>query len=147
MISNKRITIVIILLIAAVIGAFIFYRSKSTSLSPKPEKEVGDNSFIQNVAQSPAVEGNVINSGISGKIVLTDGRPFIATLDVFKSSDLSKPFISVLSHDDGTIQIPLKPDSYVIRPSRQFGSHISVRDSYTVKIEPGQWLQVKIDYK
>src|SRR3989344_8622273 len=105
---SKKNIILISLIIAASLGAFVFYKYKNVSKPSVAE----DNSFIQNIVKAPGVEGNIVNSGIAGIVVLADGRPFTAMLDIFKSGDMSKPFISVIAKEDGTIQIPLKPDTY-----------------------------------
>ncbi len=103
--------------------------------------------FVESTVAAPPVEGNIVNSGIAGRVILPDGKPFMAMLDIFNSDDMSKPFISVIAKEDGTIQIPLKPGSYVVKPLDPDGPHAPTRDSYEVNIGSGQWVQVKIEYK
>jgi len=104
-------------------------------------------SFVETSVNAPAVEGNIVNSGIAGRIILSDGTPFEASLDVFRTDDMSRPFISVRSDSLGKFQIPLRPDSYVIKPNDPDGPRAPLRDQYTVVIGNNQWLQVKIEYK
>lgn len=113
------------------------------SLGRSPD---GDN-FIEANAQAPAVEGNIVNSGIAGRIVLSDGTPFEASLDVFKSNDMSRPFISIRSDAQGRFQIPLKPSMYVVKPNDPDGPRAPLKNQYQVAVGNGQWLQMKIEYK
>lgn len=108
---------------------------------------LNDSSFVESTIQAPAVEGNIVNSGIAGKIILSDGTPFEASLDVFKADDMSKPFISVRSDAEGRFQIPLKPAVYIIKPNNQDGFHISLKNEYTVIVGNGRWLQLRLEYK
>ena len=101
-------------------------------------------SAIQSIIVSPQTEGNVITSGIFGQIVF-NGMPYEASLDVF--SPQGSPVISIRSRSDGAFQIPLRPDSYVIKPNDPDGSRAPLRDQYTVVIGNNQWLRVRIEYK
>lgn len=144
-VNAKFITIAI--LIAVLIGgAFAFYKY-GRSDGPGAARIEGDSSFIEGIADSPVVEGNIVNSGIAGRVVLPDGKPFAAMLDIFKSENTQKPFISVIAGEDGTIQIPLRPGSYTIKPLDPDGPHAPTRESYTVNIGSGKWIQIKIEYK
>ena len=107
----------------------------------------GANTYIEAEIQAPAVEGNIVNSGVAGRIILSDGTPFEASLDVFRADDMSRPFISVRSDSQGKFQIPLKPAVYIVKPMDPDGSRAPLRDQYTVVIGNNQWLQVKIEYK
>ncbi len=104
-------------------------------------------SFVETTANAPAVEGNIVNSGIAGRIVLSDGTPFEASLDVFRVDNMSRPFISVRSDSQGKFQIPLRPAVYIIKPNNPDGSRVPLKDQYTVAVGNNQWLQVKIEYK
>lgn len=108
---------------------------------------LNDSSFVESTVGAPPVEGNIINSGIAGRIILSDGTPFEASLDVFRADDMSRPFISVRSDAQGKFQIPLRPDSYVIKPNHLDGLHAPLRDQYVVVIGNNQWLQVKLEYR
>ncbi len=105
------------------------------------------NTYIEAEIQSPAVEGNIVNSGVAGRIILSDGTPFEASLDVFRTDDMSRSFISVRSDSQGKFQIPLKPAVYIVKPLDPDGPRAPLRDQYTVVIGNNQWLQVKIEYK
>ncbi|MDP1853506.1 MAG: tetratricopeptide repeat protein, partial [Candidatus Omnitrophota bacterium] len=107
----------------------------------------GANAYIEAEIQAPAVEGNIVNSGVAGRIILSDGTPFEASLDVFKADDMSRPFISVRSDSQGKFQIPLKPAAYIVKPMDPDGPHAPLRDQYTIAVGNNQWLQVKIEYK
>ncbi len=106
-----------------------------------------DSSFVESTAGAPPVEGNIVNSGIAGRIILGDGTPFEASLDVFKADNMATPFISVRSDAEGRFQIPLRPAFYSIKPSNPAGSHTPLKNQYTVSVGNGQWLQVKVEYK
>ncbi len=107
----------------------------------------GVNTYIEAEVQAPAVSGNIVNSGIAGRIILEGGTPFEASLDVFKADDVSKPFISVRSDAEGRFQIPLGPAVYIIKPNNPDGSHVPLKNQYMIAIGNGRWLQVKIEYK
>ncbi|MEK7578685.1 MAG: glycosyltransferase family 39 protein, partial [Patescibacteria group bacterium] len=77
---------------------------------------LNDSSFVESTVGAPLVEGNIINSGIAGRIILSDGAPFEASLDVFRADEMSRPFISVRSDAQGKFQIPLKPAVYIVKP-------------------------------
>ena len=145
------IVILVILVITAGVITFIFYKkylnSASNSTVLNSSDIIPDNSFVEGVVKAPAVAGNIINSGIAGKAVLPDGKPFAAMFNIFKANNASKPFISVIAHDDGTFQIPLKPDSYVMKPVDPDGPRAPKRESYPINIGPGQWVQVRIEYR
>ena len=144
---NRKFIIIIAFLIAVLIaGVFAFYKY-GKSFEPEATLSDRDNSFIQDIVKAPGVEGNIVNSGIAGIVVLADGRPFAAMLDIFKSGDMSKPFISVIAKEDGTIQIPLKPDSYVIKPLDPDGPRAPTRENYAVNVGSGQWVHIKIEYR
>ncbi len=104
-------------------------------------------SFIDSTVISPQVEGNIVNSGIAGRVVLLSGGPYEASLEIFKDNNLSAPFISVRTHSDGTFQIPLRPGFYILKPLDPDGLIAPVRNSYPFTVGNGQWLQVKIEYK
>ena len=145
--NKKSIAILIILVAITGLGTMVFYyyrKSDAPQISDKPES--GD-SFIQTAVQAPAVGGNIVNSGIAGKVTMVSGKAFEASLEIFKNGDLSMPFISVRTHSDGTFQVPLKPDSYVLKPTDPDGSIAPVRNSYDFMVGNGQWLQVKIEYR
>ncbi|MDP3004326.1 MAG: hypothetical protein Q8N43_02375 [Candidatus Azambacteria bacterium] len=144
---NKKILIAIGLIVLAGVGALVFYfykTQKNNSVTPS-----GNDNFIQSTAQAPAVEGNIVNSGIAGRVVLLGGGPYEyeASLEIFKSNNLSTPFISVRAHSDGTFQVPLRSGSYILKPTDPDGPIAPVRDSYPFTVGDGQWLQVKIEYK
>lgn len=143
---NKKILITIGLIVLAGAGIAIFYnyKVKDKKISSGNNND-GDN-FIQSVAQSPAVEGDIVNSGITGNIVFTDGKPFEASLEIFKAGDFSKPFISIRTHSDGTFQVPLKPGNYVLKPMDPDGPIAPAEKNYNFTIGNGQWLQVKVEY-
>lgn len=81
---NKKVLIFLIgFIVLAAVGALVFYfykTPKSNSISPP----VSDN-FIQSTIQAPAVEGNIVNSGIAGRVVLLGGGPYEyeASLEIF----------------------------------------------------------------
>lgn len=106
----------------------------------------GKNSYIESELQGPAVEGNIVNSGVAGQIILKGGAPFEASLDVFKAGDMSKPFISVRSDAQGRFQIPLRPAVYIIKLNN-FDGPLAPAQEYPLVIGSGRWLQVKIEYK
>ena len=145
---NKRIILSgLIVVIMAGVGALVFYfykTQKNNSVTPS-----GNDNFIQSTAQAPAVEGNIVNSGIAGRVVLLGGGPYEyeASLEIFKSDNLSTPFISVRTHSDGTFQVPLRPGSYILKPMDPDGPIAPVRKSYPFTVGDSQWLQVKIEYK
>ncbi|MFH1990248.1 MAG: hypothetical protein ABIJ19_00075 [Patescibacteria group bacterium] len=145
---NKKLLVFLtgfIILAAGSALVFYFYRtSKNDSISPSV-----NNDFIQAAAQAPAVEGNIVNSGIAGKVVLLGGGPYEyeASLEIFTSDNSLMPFISVRAHSDGAFQVPLRPGSYILKPMDPDGPIAPVRDSYSFTVGNGQWLQVKIEYK
>lgn len=145
---NKRIILSgLIVVIMAGVGALVFYfykTQKNNSVTPS-----GNDNFIQSTARAPAVEGNIVNSGIAGRVVLLGGGPYEyeASLEIFKSDNLSTPFISVRAHSDGTFQVPLRPGSYILKPMDPDGPIAPARENYTFTIGDSQWLQVKIEYK
>jgi len=147
---NRKVLIAIGLIVLAGAGIAIFYNYKvgDKKISSENSKNNGDN-FIQSVAQSPAVEGNIVNSGIAGRVVLLGGGPYEyeASLEIFKSNNLSTPFISVRTHSDGAFQVPLRPGSYILKPMDPDGPIAPARENYTFTIGDSQWLQVKIEYK
>lgn len=103
-------------------------------------------SDIEAEVQAPAVSGNIVNSGIAGRIILSNGTPFEASFDVFKADDMSTPFISVRSNAQGNFQIPLRPAIYVIKPNNPERSYVPIKNQYTVTVGNGRWLQIKIEY-
>ncbi len=152
---NKKLLIFLIgFIVLAAASAFVFYfykTPKSNSILPP----VSDN-FIQSAAQAPAVEGNIVNSGIAGRVVLLGGGSYEyeASLEIFSAKGgsafggkNSTPFISVRAHSDGTFQVPLRPGSYILKPTDPDGPIAPVRNSYPFTVGDGQWLQVKIEYK
>jgi len=145
---NKRIILSgLIVVIVAGVGALVFYfykTQKNNSVTPS-----GNDNFIQSIVQAPAVEGNIVNSGIAGRVVLLGGGPYEyeASLEIFKSNNLLTPFISVRAHSDGTFQVPLRPGSYILKPTDPDGPIAPVRNSYPFTVGDSQWLQVKIEYK
>lgn len=143
--KQQYIIFIIIIFVLAGVGALVFYfykTQKNNSVTPS-----NNDNFIQTIVQSPAVEGNIINSGIAGQSIITGGKPFEASLEIYKASDFSKPFISIRTHNDGTFQVPLKPGSYVLKPADPDGSIAPVKRSYNFTIGDSQWLQVKIEYR
>ncbi|KKS75436.1 MAG: hypothetical protein UV48_C0012G0008 [Candidatus Azambacteria bacterium GW2011_GWA2_42_9] len=142
--TKFKLLIFVGVIILAGIGALVFYFYKTSQNNPAAP--ASKDNFILNTFQAPAVEGNIINSGISGKVALGDGRALEVFLDIFSNSDFSKPFISVRTHDDGTFQIPLRPGNYVLKPMDPDGPIAPTRDSYNFTIGSGQWLQVKVEY-
>lgn len=144
---NKKILMAIGLIVLAAAGIAIFY---TYSIGNKDNSVINsDNtSFILGAAQSPAVEGNIVNSGIAGKVVLLGGGPYEyeASLEIFLASDLSKPFISVRSHSDGSFQVPLRPGDYVLKPIDPDGPIAPAKESYNFTIGSGQWLQTRVEY-
>lgn len=107
----------------------------------------GEYSYIETELQAPAVEGSIVNSGITGSVVLSGGRPFEASLEIFKTNDISKPFISVRTHDDGTFQIPLRPGFYFLKPLDPDGPITPLQEKYPFNLRAGRWLKFKIEYK
>lgn len=144
---NKKLLIFLVLVVFAAGSALVFYfykNSKNNSnLSP------ANDNFIQTTVQAPAVEGNIVNSGIAGKVVLLGGGPYEyeASLEIFESNNLSTPFISVRTHSNGTFQIPLRPGSYILKPMDPDGPIAPARGSYPFTVGNSQWLQVRIEYK
>lgn len=102
-----------------------------------------DNS-IQSVIVSPEIEGNVITSGIFGKIVLNN-VPYEASLNVLSRQNIL--IISIRSHSDGTFQIPLKPGIYKLVLLDPDGPIKPVRNDYNFVVNNGEWLQMKIEYR
>ncbi len=145
---NKKILPFLIgLVVLAVAGALVFYfygNRKNNSVAPS-----GGDNFIQSAAQAPAVEGNIVNSGIAGKVILLGGGPYEyeASLEIYQNDNLSTAFISVRSHSDGTFQIALRPGSYVLKPMDPDGPIAPTRDSYSFVVGNGQWLQVRVEYQ
>ncbi len=103
-------------------------------------------SYVESEVQAPAVEGNIVNSGAAGRIILADGRPCEASLDIFKSDEMSKPFISVRSDNNGAFQIPLVPGDYILKPLGQNGLK-PAQSEYPFTIGAGRWVQIKIIYE
>lgn len=146
MTNNKKIYVIVAaFLVLAGVSALVFYFYKTQKNNLVTSS--GNDNFIQSTVQAPAVEGNVINSGIAGKVILLDNKPFEASLDIFLSGNISKPFISIRTHSDGTFQVPLKPGSYILKPLDPDGPTTPVRNSYSFTLSGSQWLQVKIEYK
>ncbi len=154
--TKKYLLILISVAILAGALAVVFYWFNKKSAQNLSAPAAADNSFIQSTAQSPAVEGNIVNSGIAGSVVLLGGGPYEyeASLEIFSASGgsafggkNSTPFISVRSHSDGTFQIPLRPGSYILKPMDPDGPIAPVRDSYPFTVGDSQWLQVKIEYE
>ncbi|MBI2446917.1 MAG: tetratricopeptide repeat protein [Parcubacteria group bacterium] len=107
----------------------------------------GENySYIESELQGPAIEGNIVNSGIYGKVITVFGAPFEASIDVFSANDASKTFISIRTHSDGTFQIPLRPGSYFLKPIDPDGPMAPAQEKYPINIGSGRWLQIKIEY-
>lgn len=143
---NKKILAFSISFIVLAVGGalgFYFYKNPKNNSNLPPE----NNDFVQSVSQSPAVEGNIVNSGIAGKVVIGSDKAFEASLEIFTKDNLSKPFISVRTHSDGTFQIPLRPGFYFLKPLDPDGPITPVKESYSFVIGNGQWLQTKIEYK
>ncbi len=111
------------------------------------QQQLGRSSFIETTATAPAVEGNIVNSGIAGRVVLASGKPFEASLEIFTSDNLSTPFISVRTHSDGAFQVPLRPGSYILKPMDPDGPIAPARGSYPFTVGNSQWLQVRIEYR
>lgn len=145
--TKPRLLFLIITIILAGVGALVFYYRKSDTSRISDNSE-NDNSFIQTITQAPAVEGNVVNSGIAGRVILLGGGSYEyeASLDIFKSDNLSKPFISVRSDAKGNFQIPMRPGSYILKPVDPDGPIIPAKNSYQFVIGAGQWLQVRVEY-
>ena len=110
--------------------------------------EEGNYPYIESELQGPAIEGNIVNSGIYGKVITALGAPFEASIDVFVVSKVepSKPFISIRTHSDGAFQIPLRPGSYFLKPIDPDGPMAPARSEYPINIGNGRWLQIKIEY-
>ena len=108
--------------------------------------EEGNYPYIESELQGPAIEGNIVNSGIYGKVITATGAPFEASIDVFSAGGASKPFISIRTHSDGTFQIPLRPGSYFLKPIDLDGPMAPARSEYPINIGSGRWLQIKIEY-
>ncbi|MDO8743043.1 MAG: hypothetical protein Q7J30_00550 [Candidatus Azambacteria bacterium] len=155
MIINWKTVVIIIglvVLASAVALGFYFYGTQKNNSNLSPE----NNNFIQSTAQAPAVEGNIVNSGIAGKVVLLGGGPYEyeASLEIYSANGGSAsggkdgtPFISVRSHSDGTFQVPLRPGSYILKPMDPDGSIAPARDGYSFVVGTGQWLQVRVEYQ
>jgi len=153
-VNKKSLVFLIGLIVLAAGGALVFYffkTQKNNSITPS-----GNDNFIQTTAQAPGVEGNIVNSGIAGKVVLLGGGPYEyeASLEIFSASGgsafggkNSTPFISVRTHSDGTFQVPLRPGSYILKPMDPDGPIAPARDNYSFVIGENQWLQVRIEYK
>ena len=109
--------------------------------------EEGNYPYIESELQGPAIEGNIVNSGIYGKVITASGAPFEASIDVFSAGGASKPFISIRTHSDGAFQIPLRPGSYFLKPIDPDGPMAPARSEYPINIGNGRWLQIKIEYK
>lgn len=132
------------------------FKEAQNNLSVLYQQLGRQDSFIEGAVQSPAVEGNIVNSGIAGRVVLLGGGPYEyeASLEIFSASGgsafggkNSTPFISVRTHSDGTFQVPLRPGSYILKPMDPDGLRAPLKDQYMVVIGNNQWLQVKIEYK
>lgn len=113
----------------------------------KNQKFNNDDPFVQSVILAPRVEGNVVNSGVFGKVVLSDGRPLESSFEIFKRDDASRPFISIRTHDDGTFQVPLRPGFYFLKPLDPDGPIAPVKEKYSFNLGDGQWLQVRVGYQ
>ena len=109
--------------------------------------EEGNYPYIESELQGPAIEGNIVNSGIYGKVITASGAPFEASIDVFPAGGASKPFISIRTHSDGAFQIPLRPGSYFLKPIDPDGPMAPARSEYPINIGSGRWLQIKIEYQ
>lgn len=152
MINSKKVYIIVAaFLVLTGVGALIFYffQGKKSALPAAIDSQSNSTniSFIESAVQAPAVSGNVINSGIAGRITISDNKPFEASLEIFQSDNLKTPFISIRSHNDGTFQVPLKPGSYILKPLDPDGPIAPVHENYNFTVGSGQWLQVKIEYK
>lgn len=123
------------------------FKEAQNNLSVLYQQLGRQDSFIDSTVVSPAVEGNIVNSGIAGRVILNSGKAFEASLEIFKINNLSTPFISVRTHSDGTFQIPLRPGSYILKPMDPDGPIAPVRDSYPFAVGNNQWLQVKLEYR
>ena len=121
-----------------------YNKSAATNISPAGE---GNYSYVESELQGPAIEGNIVNSGIYGKVITVSGAPFEASVDVFSASDASKPFISIRTHSDGTFQIPLRPGYYFLKPLDPDGPLAPTQEKYPINIGSGRWLQIRIEYK
>ncbi len=123
-----------------------YNKSAATDISLVGE---GKYSYIESELQGPAIEGNIVNSGIYGKVVTASGAPFETSIDIFMVSEVepSKPFISIRTHDDGTFQIPLRPGNYFLKPLDPDGPLAPAQEKYILNIGSGRWLQIKIEYK
>ncbi|MBI4919940.1 hypothetical protein HY838_01485 [Candidatus Azambacteria bacterium] len=119
---------------------------KALEIAQKLNARLNSYPYIEDEFRAPAVEGNIINSGIAGRIVL-NGEPYEASFEIFKSGNLTAPFISARAHSDGTFQIPLRPDSYVFKPLDPDGPIAPARTEYPFAVGDGRWLQIKIEYK
>lgn len=150
MVKENKTFFLIGALILAGVGALIFYyfQEKKITLPAvvnyKPNYV--NNSFIESAVQAPAVDSNIVNSGVAGRVLLKSGKPFEASLEVFLAGNMSKPFISVRTHSDGTFQIPLRPGSYFLKLLNSDGQVAPAKKEYPFTIENSQWLQVKIEY-
>ena len=125
-------------------GALVFFYYRKAAQNPAP-----NDNFIQNSIQSPAVEGNIVNSGISGIVVLLGGRAdeYEASLEIFKADSMSKPFISVRTDAKGNFQVPLRPGSYILKPVDPDGPVAPIREQHAFTVEDGHWLMAKVEYK
>lgn len=125
-------------------GALVFFYYRKTAQNPAP-----NDNFIQNSIQSPAVEGNIVNSGISGIVVLLGGGAYEyeASLEIFKADDMSKPFISVRTDAKGSFQVPLRPGSYILKPVNPDGPVAPIREQYAFTVGDGRWLMARVEYK
>ena len=72
---NEKFIIIAILIAALIVGVFAFYKYGRSGGSGVTQTE-SDNSFIEGIADSPVVEGNIVNSGIAGRVVLPDGKNY-----------------------------------------------------------------------
>jgi len=130
----------------ALVKKYPDFKEARTNLSIL-QQQLGQGSFIESTATAPGVEGNIVNSGIAGKVILASGKPFEASLEIFSGGNSLAPFISVRTHSDGTFQIPLRPGSYILEPMDPDGPIAPIRNSYSFIIGESQWLQVSIEYK
>jgi hypothetical protein len=143
---NKKLTIYLVgFIVLAAGGALVFYFYKNSKNNPNPLPANSD--FIETTVQAPPVEGNIVNSGIAGKVILISGEPFEASLEIFEKNNPSKPFISIRTHSDGTFQVPLRPGAYILKPFDPDGPAAPIQNSYSFVIGNSQWLQVSIKYK
>lgn len=120
--------------------------NKSAAENINLVEEESSYSYIESELQGPAIEGNIVNSGIYGKVVTAFGAPFETSIDVFKVDDISKPFISIRTHSDGTFQIPLRPGYYFLKPMDPDGPLAPTQEKYRFDIGSGRWLQIKVEY-